>query len=30
MLGTGVGRGRGVRLEVEGVEVGISGFRREK
>ena len=30
MFGTGIRRGREVRFEVEGVEVGISGFRREK
>ena len=29
VLGTGVRRGRGVRFEVEGVEVGVSGFRRK-
>ena len=30
MFGTRVQCGREVRFEVEGVEVGISGFRREK
>ena len=30
MLGTAVRRGKGVRFEVEGVQVGVSGFRREK
>ena len=30
MLGTGVRRGSGVRFGVEGVEVGVSEFRREK
>ena len=30
MFGTGVQCGRGVRFEVEGVEVEVSRFRREK
>ena len=30
VFGTGVQCGRGIRFEVEGVEVGVSGFRREK
>ena len=30
VFGTRVRHGRWVRFEVEGVEVGISGFRREK
>ena len=30
LLGTGVRRRRRVRFEVEGVEIGVSGFRREK
>ena len=30
VFGTGVQYGRGVRFEVEGVKVGVSGFRREK
>ena len=29
VLGTGVQRGRGVRFEVEEVEVGVSGYRRK-
>ena len=30
MFGTRVQHGRRVRFEVEGIEVGVSGFRREK
>ena len=30
VFGTRVQRGREVMFEVEGVEVGVSGFRREK
>ena len=29
VFGTQIRRERGVRFEVEGVEVGVSGFRRE-
>ena len=30
MFGAGVQCGRGVKFKVEGVEVGVSGFKREK